>query len=81
MKRLVSLILVVAIFATMFVFPLIVYAEDVQNRVTRAEWISGIVDAFSMSVDDNAVMPDNYFSDITLLNILIRDNAVFGKTS
>ena len=65
MKRLVSLILVVAIFATMFVFPLNVYAEDVQNRVTRAEWISGIVDAFSMSVDDNAVMPDNYFADIT----------------
>lgn len=34
-------------------------------EVTRAAWISQLVDTFSMTVDDTTAMPDNYYSDLT----------------
>ena len=36
-----------------------------EAEVTRGEWISKLVGAFSMSVQSEADMPDNYFSDVT----------------
>ena len=48
--------------AMLSAMPSAVYAE---TTINRAEWISSLVTAFSMSVDDESTMPDNYFSDIT----------------
>ncbi len=35
------------------------------GTVTRSEWISRLVEAFSMTVESDDNMPDNYFSDIS----------------
>lgn len=34
------------------------------DTVTRAEWLSALVETFEMTVDDDSMMPDNYFSDL-----------------
>ncbi len=40
-------------------------AQAVEATVTRGEWISGLVQTFSMTVEAEATLPDNYFSDMT----------------
>ena len=40
-------------------------AYTAASGVTRAEWISSIVETFQMTVESDAAMPDNYFSDVT----------------
>ena len=35
------------------------------SDVTRAEWVSQLVAAFDMTVENDDNMPDNYFSDIS----------------
>ena len=34
------------------------------DTVTRAEWLSALVETFDMTVEDDTMMPDNYFSDL-----------------
>ena len=41
--------------------------------MTRAEWISRVVDTFNMTVDDTSTMPDNYYSDLTTDNPYYQD--------
>ena len=66
MKKLISIVLTIAILATSVLsFPLSVYAENEQTTVTRSQWISMLVETFSMSVEDDSAKPDNYFADIT----------------
>ena len=62
-KKFMSLVLCICMLTAMLsAMPSAVYAE---TTINRAEWISSLVTAFSMSVDDESTMPDNYFSDIT----------------
>ena len=42
-----------------------VSAADPSVEVTRAAWITQLVDTFSMTVEDDSAMPDNYYSDLT----------------
>lgn len=58
-KRLISTLLTIAMFTSLLP------TAFAANTVTRAEWISQLVEAFSMTVEDDSNMPDNYFSDIT----------------
>ena len=66
-KRLISTLLTIAIFASLLP------AAFAANTVTRAEWISQLVEAFSMTVEDDSAMPDNYFSDISETDSYYRD--------
>lgn len=66
-KRLISTLLTIAIFASLLP------AAFAANTVTRAEWISQLVEAFSMTVEDDSAIPDNYFSDITETDSYYRD--------
>ena len=62
-KKFMSFVLCICmLMAVLSAMPSAVYAE---TTINRAEWISSLVTAFSMSVDDESTMPDNYFSDIT----------------
>ncbi|MBS6831486.1 MAG: leucine-rich repeat protein [Clostridiales bacterium] len=62
-KKFMSFVLCICMLTAMLsAMPSAVYAE---TTINRAEWISSLVTAFSMSVDDESTMPDNYFSDIT----------------
>lgn len=62
-KKFMSFVLCICMLMAMLsAMPSAVYAE---TTINRAEWISSLVTAFSMSVDDESTMPDNYFSDIT----------------
>ena len=62
-KRIVSAIIAVCMLATLVTgLPMTSYAE---NEVTRGEWISNLVETFSMAVEEDVVLPDNYFGDIT----------------
>ena len=63
-KRMISVVLL-----TIFVLPAIgmvstVYAADA-SEVTRSAWIRRLVSTFSMQVEDESNMPDNYFHDMT----------------
>ncbi len=63
MKRIMSMVIVLCMITGMMAsMPLSAFAEE---TVTRAEWIGGIVETFSMSVEDDSNLPDNYFGDIT----------------
>ena len=48
-------------------------ANAASGDVTRAEWISKVVDTFDMTVDDTSTMPDNYYSDLTTDNPYYQD--------
>ena len=71
-RRIVSLLVSVAMLVTLMPA---VFAENTDGSydgaytaasgVTRAEWISSIVETFQMTVESDAAMPDNYFSDVT----------------
>ena len=62
-RKLISSLLAVALLVGMMPsFSVGVFAAD---ELTRAEWISQLVDAFEMTVEDESNMPDNYFSDIS----------------
>ncbi len=63
MKRILSMVIVLCMVTGMLsALPLSSFAEE---TTTRAEWISDIVRTFSMYVEDDAYLPDNYFGDIT----------------
>ncbi len=62
-KRVLSMLLIVCIMATMLVN--VPFSAFASTTVTRAEWISNLVDTFSMTVENGAIMPDNYFGDIS----------------
>lgn len=66
-KRIISTLLTIAMLAALLPTA---FAAD---TVTRAEWISQLVAAFSMTVEDDTTMPDNYFSDITESDSYYRD--------
>ena len=58
----------VFLLAMVLVLPFVadaISANATSGGVTRAEWISDVVDTFDMSVDDMSTMPDNYYSDLT----------------
>ena len=70
-KRFVVLLLALAL-----VLPFIigaVPANAASGEVTRAEWISRVVETFDMTVDDTSTMPDNYYSDLTTDNPYYQD--------
>ena len=62
-KRLLSILLVVCTIAT--ILPTFGGTAFAADTVTRSEWISRLVEAFSMTVESDDNMPDNYFSDLT----------------
>lgn len=66
-KRLISTLLTIAMFA------LLLPTAFATSTVTRAEWISQLVETFSMTVEDDSAMPDNYFSDISETDSYYRD--------
>lgn len=66
-KRLISTLLTIAMLTSLLP------TAFAANTVTRAEWISQLVAAFSMTVEDDSNMPDNYFSDITESDSYYRD--------
>ena len=62
-KRILSMLLTVCMLATMISsIPMTSFAA---TNVTRGEWITSLVETFSMTVEEDAVLPDNYFGDIT----------------
>ena len=70
-KRFVVLLLALAL-----VLPFVigaVPAHAASGEVTRAEWISMVVETFDMTVDDTSTMPDNYYSDLTTDNPYYQD--------
>ena len=70
-KRFVVLLLALAL-----VLPFVigaVPANAASGEVTRAEWISRVVETFNMTVDDTSTMPDNYYSDLTTDNPYYQD--------
>ena len=70
-KRFVVLLLALAL-----VLPFVigaVPAHAASGEVTRAEWISRVVETFDMTVDDTSTMPDNYYSDLTTDNPYYQD--------
>ena len=62
-KRLLSILLVICTIAT--ILPTFGGTAFAADTVTRSEWISRLVEAFSMTVESDDNMPDNYFSDLT----------------
>ena len=60
-KRILSMVLCLCLAVT----ALLPLGASAEAEVTRGEWISKLVGAFSMSVQSEADMPDNYFSDVT----------------
>ena len=66
-KKLISTLLAVAMLTALLPTA---FAAD---TVTRAEWISRLVETFSMTVEDDSNMPDNYFSDISEADSCYRD--------
>ncbi|MCD8048707.1 MAG: hypothetical protein LUG52_03740 [Clostridia bacterium] len=63
MKKLVAALLCVAMTAA-FVPAFAVGAEE-ESTITRSEWIARIVETFSMTIENDDNMPDNYYSDLT----------------
>ena len=61
-KRLLSILLTICMLATMI--SNVSMTSFGATDVTRGEWITSLVETFSMAVDDDAVLPDNYFGDI-----------------
>ncbi len=61
MKKIVSLVLSLVLTASLFA----ALPAGAASTVTRSGWISALVETFSMTVEDAATMPDNYFSDIS----------------
>ncbi|HIU56468.1 MAG TPA: leucine-rich repeat domain-containing protein, partial [Candidatus Ornithomonoglobus merdipullorum] len=66
-RKLISTLLAVAMLTALLPTA---FAAD---TVTRAEWISRLVETFSMTVEDDSNMPDNYFSDISEADSCYRD--------
>ncbi|MCH5185942.1 MAG: leucine-rich repeat domain-containing protein, partial [Oscillospiraceae bacterium] len=70
-KRFISILLSVCMITSLLpVFGTTAFAAD---TVTRAEWISQLVETFAMTVENDDNMPDNYFSDITEDDSCYRD--------
>ena len=66
----------VLLLAMVLVLPFVasaIPASAASGEVTRAEWISRVVDTFNMTVDDTSTMPDNYYSDLTTDNPYYQD--------
>lgn len=66
----------VLLLAMVLVLPFVigaVPANAASGEVTRAEWISRVVETFNMTVDDTSTMPDNYYSDLTTDNPYYQD--------
>ena len=68
-KRAVTIFL--ALIMVCSLLPLNVMAET-ETTISRAEWLHKLVEAFSMTVDDETA-PDNYFSDIASTDAYYRD--------
>lgn len=62
-KRLLSVLLSVCMVTA--ILPTFSSTAFAAGTVTRSEWISRLVEAFSMTVESDDNMPDNYFSDIS----------------
>lgn len=70
-KRILSVLLAISmVMALIPTFGINVFAA---GGLTRAEWITQLVAAFEMTVEDEGNMPDNYFSDITEDDSYYRD--------
>jgi len=66
----------VLLLAMVLVLPFVasaIPASAASGEMTRAEWISRVVDTFNMTVDDTSTMPDNYYSDLTTDNPYYQD--------
>ena len=66
----------VLLLALVLVLPFVadaIPANAASGEVTRAEWISKVVETFGMTVDDTSTMPDNYYSDLTTDNPYYQD--------
>ena len=66
----------VLLLAMVLVLPFVasaIPASAASGEMTRAEWISRVVDTFNMTVDDTSTMPDNYSSDLTTDNPYYQD--------
>lgn len=59
-KRMLSILLSMSMISSLIP----VMNVNAAGTVTRAEWISQLVDTFGMTVESDDNMPDNYFSDI-----------------
>ena len=46
---------------------------EASGTVTRAEWLTALVDTFEMTVEEDDVLPDNYFSDLDPSSDYYRD--------
>ncbi|MBQ3425640.1 MAG: leucine-rich repeat protein, partial [Clostridia bacterium] len=70
-KKIISILLTACMITSLL--PLMENGVFAAGGLTRAEWITQLVAAFEMSVEDEDNMPDNYFSDISEDDSYYRD--------
>ena len=79
LKKLLALLLCAAM--TLGVMPALALAEEGEvtppaeegETITRAQWLSQLVEAFGMTVENDDDLPDNYFSDLDPESEYYRD--------